>query len=397
MNHETLAIHGGPSARQRSFPDWPQWGNEEEEALVGALRSGKWGSTSGDEVGHLEREFAVFQGAEHSVAVVNATMGLATALKAVGVGPGDEVIVPPYTFIASASCVLMVGAVPVFADVLPESLLIDPEQVERMIGPRTRAVICVHLGGSCCDMDALADIAARHGVHLIEDSAQAHGVRWRNRGGGTIGDLGVFSFQSSKNVNAGEGGMILARSQELADRAWSLANVGRVRNGGWYQHESIGWNLRMTEFQAAVLRVQLRRYPEQMQRREKNAQLLTECLRDVPGVQPLSRDPRVTAHAWHLYALRVPAQPGARAVAQALAAEGIPCSTGYVPLNRNQALVREAGALAGAHGYQPSACPVAETAEREVVWLPQRVLLGDGEDMENIAVAMEKVVRGLAA
>lgn len=397
MTRETLAIHGGAAVRQRPFPDWPQWGREEEDALLGVLRSGAWGSTTGDEVSHLEAEFAAFQGADHGVAVVNGTMGLATALKALDVGPGDEVVVPPYTFIASASSVLMVGAVPVFADVLPDTLMIDPERVERMIGARTKAVICVHLGGSCCDMDALADITARHGVSLIEDAAQAHGVRWRDRGGGTIGQLGVFSFQSSKNVNAGEGGMVLARSRELVDRAWSLANVGRVRNGGWYQHELIGWNLRMTEFQAAVLRVQLRRYPEQLERRKRNAQLLTDCLRDVPGVTPLARDPRVTTHAWHLYALRVPGRPGARAAAEALAAEGVPCSTGYVPLNRNQALAREARALSGTRGYQPAACPVAEAAEAEVVWLPQRVLLGDGGDMEDIAIAIDKVVRGLSA
>ena len=156
-----------------------------------------------------------------------------------------------------------------FADILPDTLLLDPEQVERAIGPATKAIMCVHFAGRPCDMDALTDVARRHGLRLIEDGAQAHGARWRDRGCGAIGDLGTFSFQSSKNMTSGEGGATLTNDETLAEVAWSLANVGRVRGGGWYQHERVGWNMRMTEFQGAFLRTQLERLPEQLRRREE--------------------------------------------------------------------------------------------------------------------------------
>jgi dTDP-4-amino-4,6-dideoxygalactose transaminase len=399
VSGQTLALHGGHAVRQAPFPEWPVWTDEEEQALLTVLRSGQWGSAGSGtgEVKSFEEEFAQFQGAKHAVAVCNGTMALAAALRAVGVGHGDEVIVPPYTFIATASSVLQVGAVPAFADVQSDTLLIDPEKVEQLITPRTKAVIGVHIGGAVCDMDALVEVCRRHGLHLIEDAAQAHGARWRDQGCGTIGDLGTFSFQSSKNVNAGEGGMVLCSTEELAEMTWSVANVGRIRGGGWYQHEIIGWNLRLTEWQAAILRVQLRRCPEQMERRERNATMLTESLQGVPGIRVLARDPRVTKHAWHIYAVWVDAPGGAKAVAEAMVAEGVPCGKGYVPLNRNRALCKEAAELSPDGSYEAAACPVAEAADNEILWFSQRMLLGEGQDVEDIAVALEKVMRGLSS
>ena len=199
-----LAINGGTPVRTAPFGAWPQFGAAEEEILLAALRSGIWGSIDGTYVKQLEVEFAELQAARHGVTVVNATMGLMVALKAIGIGPGDEVLVPPYTFIATASAALMLGAIPVFVDVDPETLLIDPALIDQAVTARTRAIVPVHHGGSPANMDGVMAAAARHGLRVVEDAAQAHGASWRGRPVGAIGDIGVFSFQSSKPITAGD-------------------------------------------------------------------------------------------------------------------------------------------------------------------------------------------------
>ena len=213
-------------------------------------------------------------------------MGLSVALKAIGVGPGDEVLVPPYTFIATASAALMIGAIPVFVDVDPETLLIDPALIDAAVTPRTKAIVPVHHGGSPADMDGVMAAARRHGLRVVEDAAQAHGAAWRGRPVGAIGDIGVFSFQSSKPVNAGEGGMMTTDDDELDELLWSYRNVGRRRGGEWYEHVRLGWNLRMTEFQAAVLLGQLQRMPEQQAQRTAGGRLSRRRARGHPGRRP---------------------------------------------------------------------------------------------------------------
>jgi dTDP-4-amino-4,6-dideoxygalactose transaminase len=396
---ETLAIDGGTPVRTRPFPQWPVFGEEEERLLLEALRSGGWGGTARNKLPELERRFAELHDAAHAVTVVNGTLAITVALQAAGVNPGDEVIMPPYTFIATATSALLFGAVPVFADVEPDTLALDPDKVEAAITPRTKAIVAVHIGGAPADMTRLKQIADRHGLRLIEDAAQAAGAKWDGRGVGAIGDLGTFSFQSSKNVTAGEGGIILTNNGELADLAWSLANVGRVREGGWYQHERIGWNLRMTEFQAAVLLAQLDRMEEQTAVRERNGRLLTELLSDIEGVRTLRRDERVTRHAWHLYMFKLAPELADRVdkqdIIRKLNAEGIPVSPGYVPLNKNEAVLREVEKWTGARREYD--CPVSErAAEKEVLWLHQNVLLGGEEDMHDIAKAVRKVLRAAA-
>jgi dTDP-4-amino-4,6-dideoxygalactose transaminase len=188
--HDTLAIQGGAPVRTVPFGGWPQWGEEEERALLAALRSGHWGSLDGTFVTRLEQEFAAFQGARYGVSCVNGTLALSVALKAIGVGPGDEVLVPPYTFIATASAALMIGAIPVFVDVDPETLLIDPVHIDAAVTPRTRAIIPVHHAGSPADMDGIMAAARRHGLRVIEDAAQAHGAAWRGTPVGAIGEVG---------------------------------------------------------------------------------------------------------------------------------------------------------------------------------------------------------------
>ncbi|HUQ77519.1 MAG TPA: DegT/DnrJ/EryC1/StrS family aminotransferase [Patescibacteria group bacterium] len=390
-----LAINGGTPVRTEPFGQWPVFGPEEEELLLTALRSGVWGSIDGTFVKDFEGEFAALHDARHGVATVNATMGLSVALKAVGIEPGDEVLVPPYTFIATASAALMLGAIPVFVDVDPETLLIDPSLIEAAITPRTRAIVPVHHGGSPADMDGVMAAARRHGLRVVEDAAQAHGAAWRGRPVGAIGDVGVFSFQSSKPVNAGEGGIMLTDDDEIDELLWSYRNVGRRRGGEWYEHVRLGWNLRMTEFQAAVLIGQLRRMPEQQARRTAAAAYLHAELARIPGVVPLRVPDGVTAHSWYTYHWRWlgEAEGGLtkREFARALQAEGVPTFGGYVPLNRNEAVIDEIARLGGT---SPVACPHAERASAdEVMMFSLPILMATTADLDDVVAAVDKVAR----
>ena len=376
-----------------TMTSWPQYGTEEADALLEVLNSGKWGSTSGDVVATFEREFAAYQQAGHAVCLANGTLAIAVALKAAGVGIGDEVIVPPYTFIATASAALFVGAVPVFADVDPDTHLLDPIATEAAITERTKAVVVVHLAGRPADMDAFTALGAKHGLTIVEDAAQAHGAAYKGRAVGAIGDLGTFSFQSSKNITAGEGGVVVTDSAELAGAVYSLVNVGRVPGGGWYQHETVGYNLRLTEFQAAILRVQLRRHPQLQEVREGNARLLTDLLEKAPGILLAPDDPAITAHGRHLFMLRVPGRRDA--VLEALRAAGFDrASSGYVPLHRNAAVLRESQAITTRLGqpYPEHPCPNADLVSTDTIWLPQPYLLGAEDETRAIADTIANAV-----
>jgi dTDP-4-amino-4,6-dideoxygalactose transaminase len=395
---KALAIHGGTPVRTAPIGRWPVFGQEEEELLLAALRSGVWGSIDGTYVKRFEQEFAEVHDARHGVATVNATMGLSIALKAIGIQPGDEVLVPPYTFIATASAALMLGAIPVFVDVDPETLLIDPAGIDAAVTPRTKAIVPVHHGGSPADMDGVMAAAARHGLKVVEDAAQAHGAAWRGRPVGAIGDIGVFSFQSSKPVNAGEGGIMLTDDDTLDELMWSLRNVGRRRGGAWYEHVRLGWNLRLTEFQAAVLIGQLQRMPEQQAHRTASAAYLDAELARIPGVAPVRVPDGVTAHSWYTYHWRwLGAADGGLPkplFAEALAAEGIPVFAGYVPLNRNQAIIDEIRRLGG---REPGPCPSAERAATdEVMMFSLPILMGQRADLDDVVEAVSKVARARA-
>ncbi len=407
---EVLALDGGAPVRTAPFPTWPEWDEGDERALLEVLRSGAWGSHAGGRVREFSERFAAYQDARHGVAVTNGTAALEVALRAAGVQPLDEVIVPPYTFVATATAVLAIGAIPIFCDILPDTYLIDAGDAERRITARTRAIVAVHIGGQPADMDAVLDLAQRHGLRTIEDAAQAHGAAWRGRRAGAIGDAGTFSFQSSKNLNAGEGGILLTNDRALAERAWSLCNVGRVPQGAWYQHEVMGFNLRLTEFQGALLLTQLERLPAQYDVRDRNARWLDRELQGIPGITPQARDERVTGHAHHLYLFRYNRERfGGRDrdwFLRALRAEGIPCSPGYTtPLYRMKAIIderRKWADLAGAVGRpvalpaspDDEALPVTERAcAEEGVWLSQSTLLAGEGDMAQIVQAVAKVQR----
>ncbi len=389
-----LAVDGGQPVRTAPWPAWPVYDEREERALLDVLHSRRWGTLLGDYVSAFEARFAAFQGARFGVAVPNGTLALQMALRALGVVEGDEVITSPYTFIATASAALALGARPVFVDVERDSLNIDPALIEAAITPRTRVIVPVHIGGRPADLDGVLAVARRHGLPVLEDACQAWGAEWRGQRVGAIGDLGTFSFQSSKNITAGEGGIVVTNDERLAELCWSIHNVGRVRGGGWYQHEVLGWNLRLPEWEAAILCQQLGRLPEHMATRDTNAAYLAEALAAVPGLTPLPDDPRVTRNAWHLFMVRYDAAAfGGHSRAEflaALQAEGVtPCSAGYIPLYRAPAIQREMTRLAGS--YTPPHLPVVEQAADEIVWLFQTVLLGSQADMDSLVAAAAKI------
>jgi dTDP-4-amino-4,6-dideoxygalactose transaminase len=399
---EKIALEGGKPLRTEPFPAWPIYDEREEAALLEVVRSGQWGALTGSKVKEFERRFAAYQQARFGTCVVNGTAALEIALRAVGVGPGDEVITTPYTFIATANAILHLGAVPVFVDIDPTSYLIDVTKIEEAITARTKALLPVHIAGCPPNMDVITAISSRHALAVVEDACQAWGAEWKGGKVGASGDAGTFSFQSSKNITAGEGGIIVTNREDVADRCWSLHNVGRVKGGAWYEHPNQGWNYRMTEWQGAVLLVQLERLAEQSERRDINARYLARQLEEIRGIETQSIDPRVTRHAWHLVIIRYdPGEFGGMSrdrFVTALEAEGIPCTRGYLPLNQSQSL-REAKArnLAINGGEREataveSSCPIAErVCSEEAVWLPQSIFLGTKADMESIVESIAKI------
>lgn len=406
----TLAIKGGAPVRRNPFPSWPVHGPEELQGLTEVLNSGTWSAATAPKVKELEAKFAAYHDAQYGIAVTNGTITLEIAMKALGIGAGDEVIVPPYTFLATASAVLKVNALPVFADIDPETYCIDPDAVERAITPRTKGVIAVHLGGHPADMDRLLEIKRRYGIAIIEDAAHAHGAAWKGRKVGAIGDYGSWSFQGSKNMSAGEGGMLTTSDPVLAEKARVLQNCGRVVGGKWYEHYELGGNYRLTEFQSAVLLAQLARLPEQVARREACGRYLDAELAKIEGIRPLGRDPRATTHAYHLYLFRYDSRAfgglSRDQFAAALHAEGIPASIGYpIPLTRQPIFLnRNFDQLATQYNpnYPPTQfdrleLPVCIRACEETVWLTQNVLLGTLEDMADVAAAVRKVQAHSAA
>ena len=399
----TLALFGGRPIRTAPFPIWPIYGREEEQALLRALRSGDWGTLSGKQVTTFEQRFAEYHGAKHGIGVANGTVSLRIALMAAGIEAGDEVIIPPYTFFATASSVIEANATPIFVDIDRATFNIDPAAIEAAVTKRTRAIIAVHLGGLPCDMDAIMAIAQRHGLLVIEDAAHAHGSEYKGKRVGAIGQMGSFSFQSSKNLTSGEGGIITTNDDQLAERCRSIHNCGRVANGLWYEHHVISGNYRLGEFAGAILNCQLDRLDEQTNARDANGRYLDKLLAMIPGITPQKRDERTTRHAYHLYSLRYDegtfGVPRAKFL-DAVAAEGIPVSGGYgLPLHLQPMFLNKSfGPYTGYRSARPdidygavSLPNVDRLCASEGVWLTQNVMLGTRADMDDIVRSIEKV------
>ena len=419
-----LAISGGRALRTSPFPSWPVHDESEVQAVVEVVKSGKWwrfaygtgvelredtepGALS--RVVEFSRTFAAYHQAKYGIAVANGTGSLEIIFKALGIGPGDEVIVPAYTYMASASAVLQINAVPVFVDVQPDTYLIDPDRIGEAITDRTKAIEPVHFGGQPADMDRVLEIAQEHGLAVVEDAAQAHGSEWRGRKVGALGNAGSFSFQQSKNMTSGEGGIIVTNDSALAELCDSYTWMGRMEGRPWYEFQRLGWNYRMTEFQASILLVQLQRLEEQNGRRTDNARYLSKLLSEVDGITPLRWDERATKHCQHIYIIRYDPEEF-RGVhrdrfVQALIAEGIPASAGYTfPLYANPMFSNREFYTHGCpltcgfydkdvdFAAYAEMCPVTERAcYQESIWLVQSLFLGTPTDMEAIAAAIRKV------
>ena len=394
-----LVLFGGQPVRQRPFTPWPTYGAEEETALLEVLRSRSWGGYN-EKVQEFESAFASLHKVQHAIACANGTVALEAALSAVGIQCGDEVIVPPITFISTAMAVLTRHGVPVFADIDPSTLNLSPQAVEQSLSPRTRAIIAVHFGGHPADVDALCVIARQHGLAFIEDAAHAHGAAWRGTPVGNFGDAATFSFQAFKLATAGEGGAILTNSEALAEKIWGYCNLGRRHGGGWFEHFTLGTNHRLTGFQAGVISAQLRRLPEQSRVRGENVEYLRERMRAFRGLTFAEYDQRVTSHPNYLITLRY--DPAAFAGVErdlflrALQAEGIPAQPTYPhPLYRNplfQSLPPcGCGKWSTPQDYKSLFLPESERVCKDGIWLEHSMFLGTRQDVDDIIAAFEKI------
>jgi dTDP-4-amino-4,6-dideoxygalactose transaminase len=398
---ERPAVLSGKAVRAgKQWPRWPQWDDAERGLLGEVLESGAWSSMRGDQVARWAADFAALQGGRHCIAVTNGTHALEAALIACDVGEGDEVIVPGITFVASATSVLAANATPVLVDIDRDSLCIDVAAAEAAITERTRAIVAVHIGGTACDLDALVDLCERRDLVLIEDCAHAHGTRWRGRGTGTFGSFGAFSFEAGKLMTAGEGGALITDDEALRARAWSYVNCGRVEGGGSYHHATGGSNLRMTEWQGAVLRAQQRRFGEQHRVRDERASLLDGALADIPGLRPQPGDPRMDSRAHYAYVFHYDPEAfaglSARDFEWAMRAEGIAVGIPYPSLHtlelfRSARFAPRQRAGAPRIDYASLSLPNAEHAAANTIWLEHRMLLADPEDVLDIARAAARV------
>ena len=388
MRDDRLALYGGTPAVTVPAPAWPEVDESDRLALMQVLESRVWGGYH-PSVAELERRMAADHGVRFGIAVANGTVSLEIALAAAGVRPGDEVIVPPISFVASATAIARVGAVPVFADVDPKTINLDPRGAADAITERTRAIVLVHFAGCPADLDAFTRLCADRNLALIEDCAHAPGAVWSGRPVGGFGAFGSFSFQASKNLTAGEGGMLLTDDPDLAETARSIAHQGRRTGGAWYEHVRLGTNARLTGFQAALLLSQLKRLPDHVRRRHAAAARLRDGLKAVEGLvpTPVVLDPRVGAHAHHIFSMRLDADvfgaPRDQVVA-ALVAEGVPATVSYPhPLYRN--------ALFDTQPHRVETCANAEAYCRDGIWLPHQALLADAAWIDAVLEAVLKV------
>lgn len=397
-----LALLGGSRAKQKPFPAWPQYDDGERRVLKEVLESGVWWRTPGTKTLEFEKAFASYHGARHGVAVTNGTAALEVTMSALGIGQGDKVIVPDFTFVATASAVLSANALPVLVEIDPETYCVDPALAEAAITPRTKAIIAVHMGGHPADLDRLQDVAKKHAIHLIEDSAHAHGSEWCGRKVGTFGTAGTFSFQASKLMTAGEGGIVISNDDDFGRQARSVHDCGRMPGQWFYSHFIYGFNYRLSAWQGAILNVQLGRLGEQTQRRHRNGRMLDRLLGEIPGITPQKCDPRCTRNSQYAYIFHVDSREfddiSTEKFVAALNAEGVPTQASYPPLHeldcfRNGEYRKR---LAGGQANQPHAFlqqsfPHAQRAAWETVWIPQFALLGDEEDMNEIVGAIRKI------
>jgi dTDP-4-amino-4,6-dideoxygalactose transaminase len=402
------AMLGGPKAHPGAWPDWPPYDQTEERALLDTLRSGQWFRGNGKSVARFEDAYARLTGAKHCLATASGTVALSTVLGALDVGPGDEVITTPYTFIATYNVIVLNYALPIFVDTDLESFQIDAGKIEAAITPQTKVLLPVHIGGSPAELDRILEVGNKHNLPVIEDACQAHLAEWRGRKVGTWGLAGCFSFQASKNLNSGEGGAMLTNDDQFAETCYNFHNNARTRQVKGYNFTYAGTrgsNFRLTEFQGNLLQAQMTRMVEQANRRNENANYLTQLLSELPGIKPAKLYDGVTRSAYHLYMLRYDktafAQLDKTKFLEALGKEGVPASGGYGVLNRDEYV---AGLARNKHFLkvygekrmkdwleQAQNCPQNDKVCEQAVWFTQTMLLGSKSDMDQIAEAVRKI------
>ena len=404
-----LAILGGSPIRTRPFAPWPQYLSSDARRLQDVLESRRWGGfpVPSRYAGEFAERFAQIHGADYGICVANGTLALVSALLAAGVRFGDEVILPAYTWDGTAAAVLFAGGVPVFADVDPDTYCLDVESARAVITPRTRAILPVHLAMRFANMDAIAELARKHGLKVVEDCAHVHGGEFRGRGAGSMGDAGCFSFQESKLMTAGEGGIVITSDLRVFEHLQSQVNCGRASLTDRYKQRVLGSNYRMTDLQAALLIGQLEMLPELAKQRARSAALIGEGLSAIEGVRPLPPQPAITREAIYCYVFQYHGED--RGVSRdlfvaALDAEGIRCDGRfYEAVYRSDlfyATPETCPQLSAGRttpvDYSKDHCPVSERAAyHESVWIPQFVLLGGDEDVDDVIRAVAKVMKHL--
>ncbi len=402
------ALLGGLQVHPEPFPEWPVFDNSEYKTLIDILHSGKWGRLQGKVSYAFEKDYANLLGAPYGLVVSSGTAALSTILGVLDIGPGDEVILPVYTFIATYNAITLNYALPVFVDTDLESFQIDAGKIESAITKQTRVLMPVHIGGSPCDVDRVMDIGNKYNIPVIEDACQAHLAEWKGRKVGSFGLSGAFSFQSTKNLNCAEGGAIISNDENFIKKCYCFHNQGQGGSSTSFLpgEGSRATNLRITEFQSALLLAQMARLEKQSRKRTENADYLTELFRDIPGITPAKLYEGVTNSAYHLYMFRYdPAQFSGLSrerFIQAMIAEGIPCNSGYGPMNKdayvtglakNKHYLKIYGEKAMKQWLERSQCPQNDRLVEQAVWFSQTMLLGTRNDMELIAEAVRKVQR----
>jgi dTDP-4-amino-4,6-dideoxygalactose transaminase len=403
-----LAILGGPKTRTEPYPTWPVWDERDLQAVAEVVRSGNWGGYPypGPKTAELAARFAQMQGGGYAVPMINGTVTMEVALRASSIGWGDEVIVPAYTFQATAAAPMSAGAIPVIVDVDPNTYCLDPKAAARAITSKTKAIIPVHLGHQMADMDAIMELADKHSLIVIEDCAHAHGTRWRGKGAGTIGHFGSFSLQSSKTLTSGEGGILLCRTPESAALAASIIDCGRKHalGGGGEDPNGLavqGGNFRLSEVQAALALVGIERFPAQAKQREEMAAYMDEALSEVKGVRVLKRDERHTTRSFYRYIFAIdPKEFGVEhdVLCGALDAEGVDCWVGYEAMHNYELFQPQKSKLAVPNAFpeyfkfNKMHLPEATRAcEHEAVWLDEAIFRTGPKGVDDAVAAIKKI------
>ena len=401
-----LAIHGGEKVRITDWPDWPVWDQRAEKEVIEMLRSGRWWRGNGESVAEFEQKYAQLMGAKRCLATASGTTALLVALHVLGVDAGDEILVSPFTFIATYNVIFMNKALPVFVDTDPETFLINPAKIEERITERTSAILPVHIYGLPVDMDKVNRIAKKHNLKVVEDACQAWLGEYKGKKLGTLGDLGCFSFQNSKNLPAGEGGAVVGNNDEIMDRCHSFHNCGRpfgsVERTSDYPMR--GSNRRMQQIQAITLLSQMNRIEKDADIRLENAIYLDKKLAEIPGIVPYKLVEGNNRSAYHMYPFRFISEKFGNVTRnkfiEALRAEGIPCSSGYGMQNKD-GLIEEAF---NSKGYkrlfsekrlnqwrEENVLPGNDQLAGEAVTFYQSILLGSKTDMDDIVNAISKI------